>query len=87
MRHLPLPPFTDRPSHTPSRANQPTCRRPTFYQGQNKDIATWFDESWTTGLVVSAQSAAYPDYERDGTDKSHEAIAVFRTIAAQAAWT
>lgn len=37
--------------------------------------------------VVIAQSAAYPDYERDGAEKSHEAIAVFRTIAAQAEWT
>ena len=33
--------------------------------------------------IVIAQSAAYPDYKRNGAEKSLEAIAVFRAIAAQ----
>ena len=33
--------------------------------------------------VVIAQNAAYPDYNIDGAEKTHEAIAVFRAIAAQ----
>ena len=35
--------------------------------------------------VVIAKSSAYPDYNRDGTDKELESIAVFRAIAAHVA--
>jgi len=35
--------------------------------------------------VVIAKSSAYPDYNRDGTDKELESIAIFRAIAAHVA--
>ena len=41
------------------------------YQGQNKDLSTWIDETWTTGLVVIRDGAiTFEEYYRGNNEST-----------------
>ncbi len=53
-------------------ARVPAPLPPTFsYQGQNKNLTTWLDETWTTGLVVIRDGAiTFEKYYRGNTEST-----------------